>query len=70
MTPERFKQIRQLLGLSVQQLADRLGVKTGRTVRRYEQAPHTSTHRPVPEFTAWKMEQWAKNKQRKDKKND
>ena len=36
MTPAEFKAIRRALGLSCQGMADRLGVASGRTVRRWE----------------------------------
>jgi len=36
MTKEQFKQIRLNMGLTQQQMADYLGIKSGRTIRRYE----------------------------------
>jgi len=36
LTPENFKQARLTLGFSQQQLADYLGIKSSRTIRRYE----------------------------------
>jgi DNA-binding transcriptional regulator YiaG len=36
MTPKEFKSARHALGLSAQGLANALGVKSGRTIRRWE----------------------------------
>lgn len=36
MTPKEFKAARRALGLSAQGMANLLGVKSGRTVRRWE----------------------------------
>ena len=36
MTPADFKKARRKLGLSAQGMADLVGVKEGRTIRRYE----------------------------------
>lgn len=36
MTPEEFRQIRIKLKLSVQEMAEYLGLKSGRTIRKYE----------------------------------
>lgn len=36
MTPEEFRQIRIDLKLSVQEMAEYLGLKSGRTIRKYE----------------------------------
>lgn len=36
MTPQELKAIRRSLGLSTQGLADVIGVKSGRTIRRWE----------------------------------
>ena len=36
MTPKQFREMRESLGLSQDQLAKMLGVSSGRTVRRWE----------------------------------
>ena len=36
MTPKLFREMREQLGLSQEQLAEKLGVSSGRTVRRWE----------------------------------
>ena len=36
MTPKLFREMREQLGLSQDQLAEKLGVSSGRTVRRWE----------------------------------
>jgi len=46
LTPFEFKRIRRELGLSQSQLADLLGVHSGRTVRKWEHA-ETDISRPI-----------------------
>ena len=36
MTPAEFRSIRKKLGLSARKMAELLGLKSGRTIRRYE----------------------------------
>ena len=57
MTPERFKQIRKLLGHTANSLAARLRCDP-RTVRRYEQPEGQKGHRAVPTRVAEDMERW------------
>lgn len=47
MTPSALKRARQQLGLSVTEMADRLGT-TARYVRRMETEEGRKSHRPVP----------------------
>lgn len=61
MTPQRFKEIRRLLGLRIKALADKLFCNE-RTIRRYEQPVGQSGHRSVPRFVAETMEKWLKEK--------
>ncbi len=44
MKPERFKQIRKALNLTQAQMAERIGIKNTRTIRRYE-----AGDAPIPE---------------------
>jgi transcriptional regulator with XRE-family HTH domain len=60
MTPFRFFEIRNALGLSQPRLADELGITgrhRGKTIQRYEADPKQRQHRPIPSWLAKRMEQ-------------
>lgn len=66
MTPSRFRAYRHTLGLTQQQMAETLGLKSARTIRRYE----TEGSHP-PEWAAILIEHIAINTNRnKEKQHD
>jgi cytoskeletal protein RodZ len=56
MSPEQMKRARRRLGLSVNDMADRLGI-TSRHLRRMEVEEGRASHRPVPEEVEAKVNQ-------------
>lgn len=56
MKPERFKKIRNEMGLTGEQLAEILHVNPA-TLRKYEMQPNRATHLAVPPLIADIMEQ-------------
>ena len=60
MTPFRFFEIRNALGLSQPQMADKvniIGKHRGRAIQRYEGDPKLPSSRPIPNWLAVKMEE-------------
>ena len=64
MTPFRFFEIRNALGLSQPQMADKvniIGKHRGRAIQRYESDPELRSYRPIPSWMAKRMEElWRK----------
>lgn len=56
MTPDEFKNIRTHLGLSAARLAERLGVASGRTIRKWEAGKH-----PIPWEIGQRMARYAED---------
>lgn len=54
MTPKEFREARRKLGMSANELAEKLGLSDGRSIRRYE-----AGDRPIPIPTAALMMVWA-----------
>ena len=59
VTPDQFKEARQLLGFTQQGLADEWGMGNGRTIRKWE-----SGERPVSPLAAYALRLMAERQER------
>jgi transcriptional regulator with XRE-family HTH domain len=62
MKPKEFRAIRKALGLSAREMAAKLGLSDGRSIRRYE-----AGERPIPIPTALLVQVWAAAQPQKKK---